>query len=285
MGLLDGRTALITGAARGQGRAHAVTCAREGADVVLLDLAAQIDSVGYEMARGEDLAATADLVEAQGRRALVVVGDVREQADLDLAVARAVDELGGLDILVANAGIWTCAPFHELGEQAWGDMIEVNLSGVWRAAKSVAPHMIERRSGSIVMISSGNGLEPGQTYAHYTAAKHGVVGLMKTVALELAPYGVRCNAVSPAAVRTPMTDHQDAWDMFAGHEGGTPDDMMDSGYHFHALAGDSFLDPQAIADTALYLNSSLAAHVTGVNVPVDAGHLLLTGFNFAPVKE
>jgi SDR family mycofactocin-dependent oxidoreductase len=284
MGLLDGKVALITGGARGQGRAHALTSAREGADVVLVDIADQLETVPYRMATADDLAETVRQVESLDRRALAVTADVRDQGQLDEAVSRGIAEFGKIDILIANAGIWTQGPFWELSEQSWEEMIGVNLTGVWKSAKAVAPHMIERQSGSIVITSSVNGLEPGMNYAHYVAAKHGVIGLMKNIALELAPHGVRCNSINPGAIKTPMTDHQGAWDMFAGHEGGTEADMIEGGYHFHALKGRSFLPPQVIADTALYLNSDLAAAVTGVTIPVDAGHMLLTGVNPAPVK-
>jgi SDR family mycofactocin-dependent oxidoreductase len=284
MGLLDGKVALITGGARGQGRAHALTSAREGADVVLVDIADQLETVPYAMATADDLAETVRQVEALDRRALAVTADVRDQGQLDQAVSRGIAEFGKIDILIANAGIWTQGPFWELSEQSWDEMIGVNLTGVWKSAKAVAPHMIERQSGSIVITSSVNGLEPGMNYAHYVAAKHGVIGLMKNIALELAPHGVRCNSINPGAIKTPMTDHQGAWDMFAGHEGGTEADLIEGGYHFHALKGRTFLSPQVIADTALYLNSDLAAAVTGVTIPVDAGHMLLTGVNPAPVR-
>lgn len=284
MGLLDGKIALITGGARGQGRAHALTSAREGADVVLVDVADQLESVPYRMATQEDLAETVRQVEALDRRALAVTADVRDQAQMDEAVSRGIAEFGKIDILIANAGIWTQGAFWEITDQAWDEMIGVNLTGVWKSAKAVAPHMIERQSGSIVITSSVNGLEPGMNYAHYVAAKHAVIGLMKNIALELARYGVRCNSINPGAIKTPMTDHQGAWDMFAGHEGGTEADMLEGGYHFHALKGRTFMPPQVIADTALYLNSDLAAAVTGVTIPVDAGHMLLTGVNPDPVK-
>jgi SDR family mycofactocin-dependent oxidoreductase len=284
MGLLDGKVALITGGARGQGRAHAITSAREGAEVILVDIADQIDSVDYPMARADDLAETVRQVEALDRRALAITADVRSQEQLDAAVASGIAEFGRIDILIANAGIWTQAPFWELSEESWTDMIDVNLTGVWKSAKAVAPHMIERGSGSIVITSSVNGLEPGVNYAHYVSAKHGVIGLMKNIALELAPYGIRCNSINPGAIRTPMTDHQGAWDTFAGHPNGTEADMLAGGYHFHALKGRTFLPPQVIADTALYLNSDLAAAVTGVTIPVDAGHMILPGMNTAPVK-
>src|SRR4028119_588122 len=264
MGMLDGRVALITGGARGQGRAHATTCAREGADVILVDIADQLETVPYRMAAQDDLAETVRQVEALDRRALAVTADVRSQEQMDEAVGRGLAEFGQIDILIANAGIWTQGAFWELSEQAGDAMIGVNLTGVWKSAKAVASHMIERQTGSIVITSSINGLEPGPNYAHYVAAKHAVVGLMKNIALELAPHGIRCNSVHPGAIKTPMTDHQGAWDMFAGHEGGTEADMIEGGYSFHALKGTTFMSPQVIADTALYLNSDLAAKVTGV---------------------
>ncbi|WP_299950761.1 mycofactocin-coupled SDR family oxidoreductase [uncultured Modestobacter sp.] len=284
MGLLDGKVVLITGGARGQGRAHAVVSAREGADVVLVDIADQIDTVKYTMARQEDLDETVRQVEALDRRAIAAVADVRSQEQLDAAVQRGLAEFGQIDVLIANAGIWTTAPFWELTEAQWTDMTDVNLSGVWRSAKAVAPHMIERQTGSIVITSSVNGLEAGMNFAHYVAAKHGVIGLMKNIALELAPHGIRCNSINPGAILTPMTDHQDAWDMFAGHPGGTEADMIEGGYHYGALKGTTWLPPEAIANTALYLNSALAANVTGVTIPVDAGHLLMPGVNATPVR-
>lgn len=284
MGFLDGQVVLVTGGARGQGRAHALTSAKEGADVILVDIADQLGSVPYQMATPDDLTETVRQVEALDRRAIAVTADVRSQSQLDEAVSAGLAEFGRIDSLIANAGIWTRAPFWELSEESWDEMIGVNLTGVWKSAKAVAPHMIERQTGSIVITSSVNGLEPGMNYAHYVSAKHGVIGLMKNIALELAPYGVRCNSINPGAIKTPMTDHQGAWDMMAGHEGGTPEDLTEGGYHFHALKGTTFMPPQVIADTALYLNSHLAAKVTGVTIPVDAGHMLLTGINPDPAR-
>ena len=284
MGLLDHQVVLITGAARGQGRAHALASAREGADVVLVDIAAPIDGIPYPAATADELAETADLVRRTGQRALAVTGDVRSQADLDSAVAQGVEEFGHIDALVANAGVWSCAPFWEMSEETWHQVIDINLSGMWRAAKAVAPHMIERQSGSIVIISSINGFEPGNGHAHYSASKHGVLGLMKTIALELAPFGIRCNAISPAAIDTPMTANQAIWDMTAGHPGGTPEEQIESVYHFHALKGRTLLPPEVVADAALFLNSHLAGAVTGVVLPVDAGHLILPGYNHRPTR-
>jgi SDR family mycofactocin-dependent oxidoreductase len=286
MGLLDGKVALITGGSRGQGRAHAVTCAREGADVVIIDTLDQIASVEYPMAQQADIDETVRQVEALDRRIVAVVGDVRKQADLDAAVARGIAELGKIDILIANAGIFSLAPAHVLTEEQWDDMIAVNLTGVWKSAKAVLPHMMEQGGGSIVITSSINGIEPGANYVHYCAAKFGVVGVMKTLALEYARHGIRVNSVHPGAILTPMTSWQGAWDMMSGKPAGegTEEDMLDAGYSFHALKGNGFLSPQRIADTALYLNSDLASSVTGVTIPVDAGHLLMPGYNADPVR-
>ncbi|MGH3446864.1 MAG: mycofactocin-coupled SDR family oxidoreductase [Nocardioidaceae bacterium] len=284
MGLLDGKVALITGGARGQGRAHAITSAREGADVVLVDITEPVATTQYRTATAEDMAHTVSAVEALGRKAVAIVGDVRSQSDLDGAVERALTDFDRIDILIANAGIWGLKPFLELDEQSWNEMLDINLTGVYRSARAVAPHMMERQSGSIVITSSANGLEPGPNYAHYVASKHGVIGLMRNIALDLAPYGVRANAICPGAIDTPMNDNQAGYDLFAGHEGGTPEERIEAGYRFHALKGRSVLPPQVIADTALYLNSELAAAVSGVVIPVDAGHTVLPGFNHAPTR-
>jgi NAD(P)-dependent dehydrogenase (short-subunit alcohol dehydrogenase family) len=242
--------------------------------------------VQYPMATQEDLDETVRQVEALDRRIVSVVGDVRKQADLDEAVSRGIAELGRIDILIANAGIFSLAPAHELTDEMWDDMIAVNLTGVWKSAKAVLPQMMEQGGGSIVMTSSINGLEPGANYVHYCAAKFGVVGIMKTLALEYARHGIRVNAIHPGAILTPMTSWQGAWDMMSGKPAGegTEADMLEAGYAFHALKGNGFLDPQRIADTALYLNSDLASSVTGVSIPVDAGHLLMPGYNPDPVK-
>lgn len=284
MGMLDGKVALITGAARGQGRAHATTSAREGADVVLLDITEPVATTQYRTATADDMTQTVQEVEALGGRAVVVPGDVRSQADLDYAVEQGINAFGKIDILIANAGIWGLKPFWDLDEQSWNEMIDINLTGVYRSARAVARHMMDRQVGSIVITSSSNGLEPGPNYAHYVASKHGVIGLMRNIALDLSPYGVRANAICPGAIDTPMNDNQAGYDLFAGHDGGTPEERIEAAYRFHALKGRSLLPPQAIADTALYLNSELAAAVSGVVIPVDAGHTVLPGFNHAPVK-
>ncbi len=284
MGLLEDQVVFITGAARGQGRAHAVASARQGADVALLDLLQDIPTVGYPMATEEDLALTVKEVEAAGRRALTFVGDVRSQQTLDAAVQETVATFGKIDAVVANAGIWSQAPFWELSEDHWEQMISINLTGVWKTAKAVAPHMIERGSGSIVMISSMDGEEAGENYAHYVAAKHGVLGLMRDCAAELARHGVRCNAIMPGAIDTAMLDNQPAYDMIAGHPGGSRDDLISGGHHYAPLRDTSLLDPMHVANAAVFLHSELAAKITGIRVPVDAGHMLVKGYVHDPVR-
>ena len=284
VGLLQGKVVLITGGARGQGRAHAVTSAREGADVILVDIEQQVDTVQYDTARSADMAETVRVVEALDRRALAITADVRSQEQLDDAVARGLAEFGHIDCLIANAGIWTLASFWKMTEEQWQTLIDINLSGVWRTAKAVAPHMIERQAGSIILISSMNGLEGGPRYAHYTAAKHGVVGLMRSFALELGPHGIRCNTIHPGTIKTPMTSNQMAWDMFAGKKGGTEADQIAAGYYYGILKGSTALPPETVAHAALFLNSDLASAITGASLPVDAGHMVLPGLNMNPVR-
>ncbi|MGY1746534.1 mycofactocin-coupled SDR family oxidoreductase [Blastococcus sp. SYSU D00695] len=283
MGLLDGKVALITGAGRGQGRAHALISAREGADVIVLDTDdTQFDSVPYELSSKEDLDETVRQVEQLDRRAIAVTGDVRRQEDLDDAVRQGIEAFGKIDILIANAGIVSMAPIWDITDEMWQDMIDVNLTGVWRSVKAVLPHMREQRGGSIVLTSSTNGREPGEELTHYTAAKHGVLGLMKSVALEGAECGIRCNAIMPGSINTAMIQFPYILDKMAGQPGaGTLEHALVAGYHYHALPEPS-MPPEVTAKTALYLNSDLASVVTGVAIPVDAGHALLPGVNMNP---
>jgi SDR family mycofactocin-dependent oxidoreductase len=284
MGLLDGRTAFITGAGRGQGRAHALRLAQEGAAIVAVDIGRDVDSVPYQLATDDDLAHTAKLVEAAGGRIVTARADVRSQADLDSAVALGLERFGAIDVCVANAGILSLAPIWEMPEQQWQDMLDINLSGVWRTAKAVLPHMIERRSGSIVLTASINSFEASAELGHYTSAKHGVVGLGRTIALEAARYGVRCNVVCPGSTDTGMINWPGMYDRFAGHEGGTHTDLRKGGARYHALAPTDVLAPDDISRAVLYLASDLSNVITGVALPVDRGHLLLSKINMDPAS-
>ncbi|SFP49426.1 SDR family mycofactocin-dependent oxidoreductase [Geodermatophilus dictyosporus] len=288
MSRLQGKVVLVTGAARGQGRAHAVAFAREGADVVAVDIDSDtdggVDSVPYPTARAADLAETAAQVEALDRRIVARTADVRDAAALEAAVAEGLETLGRIDALVANAGVFSQAPFWEMGEQQFRDVLEINLLGVWRSMKAVAPHMIERRSGSMVLISSVNGVRGNAGAAHYAASKHGVLGLMRSAALELGPHRVRVNAICPGLVDTPMVNWPGMYDQMAGRPGGTREDFDASALHYGVLGGQGGLPPETVADAAVWLASDGAWAVTGQAIPVDAGHLALPGFNPAPVQ-
>jgi (+)-trans-carveol dehydrogenase len=204
-GRVEGKVAFITGAARGQGRSHAVRLAQEGADIIAVDLCDQVDSVPYQMATPEDLADTVKQVEALDRRIVATKADVRDYGALKKALDDGVAQLGRLDIVSANAGIASFGRAEELPEQTWQDMIDTNLTGVWHAAKAAIPHLIAGgRGGSIVLTSSAAGLKAYANVAHYVSAKHGVVGLMRTLALELAPHMIRVNSLHPTQVDTDM---------------------------------------------------------------------------------
>jgi SDR family mycofactocin-dependent oxidoreductase len=280
MGRLDGKVALITGAARGQGRSHALAMAREGADIVAVDICDQIDTVPYGLATPDDLKETAARVEDLDRRVLTRQVDARDQGQLDAVVADTITDFGGFDVVAVNHGIWTRGALWDLSEQTWQDMVDTNLTGVWKTLKAVAPHLRERRGGSIIITSSVNGVEGQAGSAHYTAAKHGVIGLMKAAAMEFAPYRVRVNAIMPGFVDTNMTNWQGAWDMTSGHEGGTRAEHEQAARHWHAFGG--LMDPSDISGAVVFLASDDAARITGIEMPVDSGHLVLSTFNPAP---
>ncbi|MGP4056435.1 mycofactocin-coupled SDR family oxidoreductase [Mycobacterium sp. 4D054] len=284
MANLQGKVAFVTGAARGQGRAHALALAEAGADIVAIDIVDDISTVPYELANDHDFQSVAKEVEALGRGAVFVKADVRQQAEIDAAVQQGIDQFGHIDILVANAGIYSQANFWEMTDDMWQDMIDVNLTGVWRSAKAVAPHMIERQSGAMVLTSSVNGFQPGYQLAHYVATKHGVIGLTKNFANELAPYNVRCNAVCPGAIDTTMLNNPPQYERFAGKADGTREEAWESVRHFHLLKNRSMLPADAVSKGILYLVSDDAEHVTGIALPVDAGHLAMDGYNPYPFK-
>lgn len=282
MGQVDGKVALITGAARGQGRTHALTLAREGADLILVDIAAPIETIPYDMASPEELTSTVAEVEKLGRRVLSYEADVRDQAALDRAVAEGISEFGKIDAVVANAGAWHLADFWTITDQEWDDQLAVNLTGHWRTARAVTPHMIERQEGSIILVSSINGVEASPRFAHYGAAKAGVINLMKSIAIELAPYGIRCNALLPGAMDTKMNDWQGAYDFMKGQPGGTPEDRRTGARHWQLLRGRGMLNPQSTSNGVLWLASDASNDVTGIELVIDAGHMIMPGFNHAP---
>ncbi|MDO8390382.1 MAG: mycofactocin-coupled SDR family oxidoreductase [Actinomycetota bacterium] len=265
MGLLDGKVAFITGAARAQGRSHAVRFAEEGADIIALDICAPPAAVGYVTATPEDMQETARQVEALGRKIVARVGDVRDQSALDGAVADGVAALGRLDIVVANAGISSWGRFWEMSEERWQAMIDINLTGVWRTLRATAPTMIAQGTGgSMITISSVAGIKslPGQ--AHYSAAKHGVVGLTKTAAIELGPHEIRVNSVHPWGVQTPMAEDAELVPVLAAY----PEFLNSFGSIMPQLGSAA---PRDISEVVLFLASDASRFMTGAQIPVDMG--------------
>jgi len=274
MGKLEGKVAFITGAARGQGRSHALRLAQEGADVIAVDLCGQMASVGYPMATPEDLAETVRQVEALDRRIIATQADVRDSAALKAAVDDGVAQLGRLDIVLANAGIATFAPVEDLTDDDWDEMIGVNLTGVFKTVRAAVPHIkAGGRGGAIVLTSSTAGIKGLANLAHYVAAKHGVVGLMKTMANEFAPDMIRVNSVHPTSVNTDMIHNEETYGLFRPdkHKSEvTREEAAESFKVMNALPIE-WVEPVDISNAILFLVSDDARYVTGVQLPVDAG--------------
>ncbi len=263
---LKGRVAFITGAARGQGRAHAIKLACAGADIIAVDLCDQIASVPYPLANSEDLAATVKLVEDTGARIVARQADVRERAELKTALAEGIAELGRLDIVIANAGI---APMTDAN--AWQDVLDVNLTGVYNTVDvAMRPLIKQGEGGSVVLTSSVAGLvgigAPMGGSLGYTVAKHGVVGLMRAYANFLAAYNIRVNSVHPAGVNTPMIDNEFTRSWLEGLA-----QLDNAGPDMTNALPVQTLEPEDIANAVFWLVSDAARYVTGVALPVDAG--------------
>ncbi|WP_181696131.1 mycofactocin-coupled SDR family oxidoreductase [Nocardia sp. GTS18] len=275
-GRVEGKVAFITGAARGQGRSHAVHLAQEGADIIAIDVCKQLDNVPFAMSTPEDLATTADLVRAEGRRVVTAEVDVRDYDGVKAALDAGVEELGRLDIVVANAGIGNeGGALADLREDLWDDMIDVNLGGVWKSVKAAVPHLVAgERGGSIILTSSVGGLKAYPNIGHYVAAKHGVVGLMRTFAVELAQHSIRVNSVHPTHVNTPMVMNEGTYKLFRPDlESPGPDDLVPIARMFHTLPV-AWIEPEDVSNAVLYLASDEARYVTGVPLPIDAGGML-----------
>jgi (+)-trans-carveol dehydrogenase len=277
MGLVDGKVALVTGAGRGQGRSHALKLAAEGADVIAVDIGGgQVETISYELASEADLDTTVSAVEAMGRRAVKAIGDVRSLSDLQAAVDAGLSELGKIDIVCANAGIGSWAVAWEMTEQQWKDMIDINLTGVFNATRAALPSMVERgEGGSVVLTSSTAGLRAYANTAHYTAAKHGVIGLMKVLAQEAGPHRIRVNAVCPTTVRTPLVINDSTFELFAPHlENPTEDDVREPFESLNILPGVAWIEPEDVSDAVVFLCSDAAKFITGVALPIDAGNIV-----------
>ncbi len=275
-GRVEGKVAFITGAARGQGRAHAVRLAQEGADIIAIDICKPIDTVEFALGSPEDLAETADLVKGQNRRIYTAEVDVRDYDALNAAVDAGVEQLGRLDIIVANAGIGNGGgPLDKITEHVWDDMMDVNLTGVWKTVKAGVPHVLAGgRGGSIILTSSVGGLKSYPNTGHYIAAKHGVVGLMRSFAVELGQHNIRVNSVHPTNVNTPLFMNDVTKRLFRPDlENPTADDMAVVAQMMHVLPI-GWVEPEDIANAVLFLASDEARYITGVTLAIDAGSCL-----------
>jgi SDR family mycofactocin-dependent oxidoreductase len=261
--------AFITGAARGQGRAHAIRLAREGADIIVLDICAPVSGcITYAAATPEDLAQTVRAVEAEGRKILAREVDIRDDAALRQLVADGVEQFGRLDILIANAGVLSWGRIWELTDEQWDAVIGVNLSGTWRTVRAVVPAMIEAgNGGSIVVVSSSAGLKATPGNGHYAASKHGLVGLTNTLALELSEFGIRVNSIHPYSVDTPMIEPDLMMQVFADHP-----------HYVHSfgpmpLQPNGFMTSDEVSDVVVWLAGDGSGTLTGAQIPVDKGVL------------
>ncbi|BBZ63083.1 mycofactocin-coupled SDR family oxidoreductase [Mycolicibacterium monacense] len=276
-GRVDGKVAFITGAARGQGRSHAVRLAEEGADIIAVDVCGPISShTDIPPATPDDLAQTADLVKGLNRRIVTAEVDVRDFDALDAVVRSGVEQLGRLDIVVANAGIGNGGQtLDKTSEDDWRDMIDVNLSGVWKTVKAAVPHLLSGgRGGSIILTSSVGGLKAYPHTGHYIAAKHGVIGLMRTFAVELGQHSIRVNAVCPTNVNTPLFMNEGTKKLFRPDlENPGVDDLAVAAQFMHVLPV-GWVEPIDISNAVLFLASDESRYVTGLPVTVDAGSML-----------
>lgn len=268
-GSLQGRVAFITGAARAQGRAHAVRLAREGADIIALDICAPASrTLTYTPATPDDLAETVRLVEAEGRKVLAREADIRDDAALRQLVADGVEQFGRLDILVANAGVLGWGRVWELTDEQWDTVIGINLTGTWRTLRAAVPAMIEAgNGGSIVVVSSAAGIKATPGNGHYAASKHGLTALTNTLAIELGEYGIRVNSIHPYSIDTPMIEADAIMAMFAKHprfvHSFPPMPMQYKG----SMTADE------VADVVAWLAGDGSGALSGTQIPVDKGAL------------
>ena len=272
-GRVEGKVAFITGAARGQGRSHALRLAEEGADIIAVDICEDVEGVPYPGPTEDDLAQTVKEVEALDRRIVATRADVRDYDALKGALDAGVAELGRLDIVSANAGIGLSpATSQDISESVWRTMLDINLTGVWHTTKAATPHLIAGgRGGSMILTSSAAGLKAYQNASQYVSAKHGVVGLMRTLALELAPHMIRVNSLHPTQVDTPMIQNQATYSLFRPDlEHPTREDFEPASQEMNALPI-PWVEAVDISNAVLFLASDEARYITGVTLSIDAG--------------
>ncbi len=266
MGSLTGKVALVTGAARGQGRSHAVRLAQEGARLVICDVCQDLEGVPYPMGTLAELETTAQTIQEAGGQVLARPCDVRDGPALSELVQLGLKTFGQLDILINNAGIGgPIGTTWDLTEQAWQVMLDVNLMGVWRGCKAVAPHFIERQQGRIINIASAAGLKGIGMMSHYAASKHGVIGLTRSLAIEMAPHGVTVNAICPGSVDTPLLKAEGE---LYGMDWETTTRTF-TGYQLFP----TLLQPADISEACVWLAGDAARFITGIALPVDGGFL------------
>lgn len=275
-GRVEGKVAFITGAARGQGRSHAVRLAEEGADIIAVDICGPVEASSADPSTPEDLAHTADLVKALDRRVVTAKVDVRDYGALKAAVDAGVDQLGRLDIVVANAGVAQSAPsLAETDEELWQATLDIDLGGVWKTVKAGVPHLLTGgRGGSVILTSSLAGLKPFPSMGHYGVAKTGIVGLMRTFAVELGQHMIRVNSVHPSHTNTPMIMHERLYrDFRPDLENPGPEDIIGICQTFHTLPI-PWVEPEDVSNAVVFLASEESRYITGVALPVDAGSML-----------
>jgi len=266
-GRVEGKVAFITGAGRGQGRSHAVRLAEEGADIIAMDVLEDYPTVHYPMATPDDLAETVRLVEATDRRIVAGRADVRDTASLTRLLHDGVDQLGRLDIVSANAGICSVQTWDQVTPELWQDTLDTNLTGVWNTMVTAVPHLIDNGGGSIIVTSSTAGIKGVPFLSPYVAAKHGAVGVARSLAHELARHHIRVNTVHPAGVNTPML-------MGLGGLAPLLEVDPDLGGIFQNTLPVTMIDPQDVSEAVLYLASDESRYVTGLELTIDAGQTI-----------
>jgi (+)-trans-carveol dehydrogenase len=271
-GLLAGQVAVVTGAARGQGRSHALALAREGASIIALDACAPIATVPYPLPAKADLEETAEQVEALGSRVIHGAVDVRDLAEMEQFIGDAVADLGRLDIVCANAGISTPSPTLEMPEETWQTTIDINLTGVWKTCKATVPHIVAgNRGGSVIITSSAATVMISGNIAHYTAAKHGLIGFMRVLAKELAPHRIRVNTLHPAGVRTPMVYNEPMYRLFRPDLENPGKEDFEAAARSHNALGVPAVEPEDVSAAVVYLAAPSGRYVTGSTFMLDAG--------------